>query len=52
VYLTLRKFNPVTTIEQLGDTLSLLARHGEEILDSRVVPHLVRPIREAIGSGH
>ena len=24
---------------------------GEEILDTRVVPHLVAPIREAIGTG-
>jgi hypothetical protein len=52
VYLTLRKMNPVTKIEQLGEVLTLLARQGEEILDTRVVPHLVSPIREAIGSGH
>ncbi|MBX3376848.1 MAG: hypothetical protein KF678_07580 [Phycisphaeraceae bacterium] len=51
VYLTLRKFNPVTSISQLGEVLAMLARQGEEILDSKVVPHLVRPIREAIGSG-
>jgi len=51
VYLTLRKFNPVSSISQLGEVLTLLAKQGEEILDSKVVPHLVRPIREAIGSG-
>ncbi len=51
VYLTLRKFNPVSSIAQLGETLTMLARHGEEILDSRVVPHMVQPIRDAIGSG-
>jgi hypothetical protein len=51
VYLTLRKLNPVTKIEQLADVMTLLAKHGEEILDTRVVPHLVAPIRDAIGSG-
>lgn len=51
VYLTLRKFSPVTSIAKLGEAMMLLARHGEEILDSKVVPHLVQPIREAIGSG-
>lgn len=51
VYLTLRKFNPVSSIAQLGEVLMLLARQGEEILESKVVPHLVVPIREAIGSG-
>jgi hypothetical protein len=51
IYLTLRKYNPVTTVAQLGETLALLAKHGEEIMDTRVVPHLVTPIREAIGSG-
>lgn len=51
VYLTLRKHNPVMRIDQLAGVLSLLARHGEEILDTRVVPHLVAPIREVIGSG-
>jgi hypothetical protein len=51
VYLTLRKHSPVTSIGQLGEVLAELGRHGEEIMDSRVVPHLVTPIREAIGSG-
>lgn len=51
VYLTLRKHNPVTKIDQLADVLAMLGRQGEEILDSRVVPHLVAPIREAIGAG-
>ena len=51
MYLTLRKHNPVTKIDQLAGVLALLARHGEEILDTRVVPHLVAPIREVIGSG-
>lgn len=51
VYLTLRKHNPVSSIDELGEALADLAKHGEEIMDSRVVPHLVTPIREAIGSG-
>jgi hypothetical protein len=50
VYLTLRRFGPVSDVHQLPQVLSQLARLGEDLADSRVVPRLVVPIREAIGS--
>lgn len=50
IYLTLRKYGPVTEIHQLPDVLAQLARVGEELVDSRVVPNIVVPIRDAIGS--
>lgn len=50
VYLTLRRFGPVSEVHQLPQVLAQLGRLGEELADSRVVPRLVVPIREAIGS--
>ena len=49
IYLTLRRFGPVSEVHQLPQVLAQLGRLGEELADSRVVPRLVVPIREAIG---
>lgn len=51
VYLTLRRFGPVAEIRDLPATLTVLARHGEAIVASRVVPDIIMPIREAMGTG-
>lgn len=51
IYLTLRRLGPILEIKSLLDDFNRLARHGEELAESRVVPNLVVPIREAIGSG-
>lgn len=51
IYLTLRRFGPVAEVRQLPDVLKQLARLGEELAESRVVPNLVVPIRDAAGSG-
>ncbi len=51
IYLTLRKFGPVAEVRQLAEVLTQLARLGEEMVESRVVPHLVVPIRDAAGHG-
>ena len=51
IYLTLRKYGPVTDIKELPRVLERLCDRGEELLESRVVPNLVNPIREAIGLG-
>jgi hypothetical protein len=50
IYLTLRKYGPVSEIHQLPEVLAEMARIGEDLVDSRVVPSLVVPIRDAIGS--
>ena len=50
VYLTLRRFGPVNEVRELPDVLGQLSKLGEEIVDSRVVPNLVVPIRDAIGT--
>jgi hypothetical protein len=50
IYLILRKYGPVNEIKQLPEILSHLIRYGEELVDTRVVPNIVVPIRDAIGS--
>lgn len=51
IYVTLRKFGPVAEIGHLAESLKHLARVGEELIDSRAVPHLVIPIRDAAAHG-
>jgi hypothetical protein len=50
IYLTMRKYGPINEIKQLPEILNTLIRHGEDLVDNRVVPNLVVPIRDAIGS--
>jgi len=50
VYLTLRKYGPIGEIKQLQEHLKGLGVRAEELIDTRVVPNLVVPLREAIGS--
>jgi hypothetical protein len=50
IYLTLRKYGPVNEIHQLPEALAQLAHIGEDLVDTRVVPNIVVPIRDAIGS--
>lgn len=52
VYLTLRKFGALKDIKDLPGLLTQLSRQGEELVERRVVPGLIVPIREAIGSGN
>lgn len=52
VYLTLRKFGPVLELEELPRLFSMLCEKGEELVQQRVIPGLLVPIREAIASGN
>ncbi|MCW5777236.1 MAG: hypothetical protein KIS87_12430 [Phycisphaeraceae bacterium] len=51
VYLTVRRNGPFGDLGELPETIATLAERGEELIDSRVVPTLLVPIREAIVSG-
>lgn len=51
IYLILRKSGPVNTVEDLPGILETLAQHGEELVERRLVPGLLMPIRDAIASG-
>lgn len=48
VYLTLRRHGSITDLKELPLIFNELALLGEELLDSRVVPKLLVPLRNAI----
>lgn len=52
VFLTLRKFGPVNDTKDLTGVLRQLSKRGEELVQQRVIPGLLVPIREAIASGN
>jgi len=52
VYVTLRKMGPFSAIADLTSRFDALAKQGEAIIENRVVPGLLVPIREAIASGN
>ena len=51
VYVTLRKHEPVSNVKGLPSVFRTLADHAEQLIESRVLPGLVTPIRRAIASG-
>jgi len=51
IYVTFRRYEPVDDLKDLPGALDRLADAGRRVIDERVIPHLVRPIREAIVSG-
>lgn len=52
VYLTLRKMGPFSDLKDLRTGFQRLVKHGEELVEHRVVPGLIVPIRQAISSGN
>ncbi|GJQ30403.1 MAG: hypothetical protein HBSAPP03_22870 [Phycisphaerae bacterium] len=52
VYCTLRKFGGVQETKELPGILARLAKIGEDLVQHRVVPGLIVPIREVIASGN
>jgi hypothetical protein len=48
VYLTMRRSGPVDDVATLAEVYRGLASFGERLVDERVVPFLVMPIRSAI----
>lgn len=52
LYLTLRRYGAVGDVGELHAMFKQLSDRGEELLESRVIPSLLMPIREAIGSGN
>ncbi|USO00087.1 MAG: hypothetical protein H6810_05335 [Phycisphaeraceae bacterium] len=49
VYVTLRRYEPVTNLKALPSVFRVLAEHAEHLIESHVLPGLVAPIRRAIG---
>lgn len=52
VYLILRRFGPVQDIKDLERIQRQMISQGEELIESRLVPGLLMPIRQAISSGN
>lgn len=48
VYLTVRRYGPLRSMDDFKSTFGMLAGHVERLAEQRVIPHIVVPIREAI----
>ncbi len=48
VYLTVRRYGPFQTIQELSDSFGTLAGHAERLSEDRVIPCVVMPIREEL----
>jgi hypothetical protein len=48
VYLTVRRYGPFRTLEDLTTSFGTLAGHAERFTEERIVPNVLVPIREAI----
>jgi hypothetical protein len=51
IYVILRKQGPIGDIKQLPSVYDSLVVRAEELLDHRIVPNLLVPIRDAIAAG-
>jgi hypothetical protein len=52
VCLSLRRPGPFGNVKELPQVLRDLAQRGEELIESRVVPALLLPLRDAIASNN
>lgn len=52
IYTTIRKFGPFADTKDLPAAFAKLTKIGEDLIEHRVVPGLIVPIREAIASGN
>jgi hypothetical protein len=48
VYLTIRKYSPVDDIKDLVSTFEGMTVEAERLTESKVIPSLVMPLRDAI----
>jgi hypothetical protein len=51
VYVTLRRYEPVTNLKALASVFRTLAEHAEHLIEAHALPGLVAPIRRAITAG-
>ena len=50
VYLTVRRVTPPDNMKDLPRIFQTLSTHAERLAESRVIPHLITPLRETIAS--
>ena len=48
VYLTLRRYDPVTDLRELTTRLDELIERGQALVDEHVLPNLLVPLRDEI----
>lgn len=48
VFLTVRKFGPLASLDDLKGAFGAVVGHAEHLAETRVIPHLVVPIHEAL----
>jgi hypothetical protein len=51
VYLTMRRYGPVSDLKDLPGIVQELAERGEHLVEDRLVPALLRPIRDEVVGG-
>lgn len=49
VYVTVRRQGPLASLDELPTVFATLCGHAERLCEQRAIPHLVVPIRQAIG---
>lgn len=52
IYLTVRRHGPISDLKDIPSFTHSLMEKGEELISSRVVPHLLVPIRESLAMGN
>ena len=50
IYVTVRRNGPLTSLSDLPTIFATLCGHAERLCEERAIPHLVMPIRQAIGA--
>jgi len=50
VFLTVRKYGPLASLEELKAAFGAVVGHAEHLAENRVIPHLVVPIHETLQS--
>jgi hypothetical protein len=50
VFLTVRRFGPIASLDELKTSFGTLVAHAEELAEQRVIPSLVVPIHETLQS--
>ncbi|MEL6330307.1 MAG: hypothetical protein AAFR38_11655 [Planctomycetota bacterium] len=51
VYVTLRKYEPVADVKALPGVLDTMIERAHAVIDERVVPNLLAPLRETLAAG-
>jgi hypothetical protein len=48
VFLTVRRFGPLASLDELKSAFGAVVGHAEILAENRVIPHVVVPIHEAL----